>query len=61
MPDSCPITSAMDILIIFSVIIHVNENGFYTTSRIPTVKLKFPGKAFLNPNPELLLHSSYRL
>ena len=27
-------------------------------SRIPTVKLKIPG-FFLNPNPELLLHSSY--
>ena len=26
-------------------------------TRIPTVKLKIPGKAFLNP--ELLLHSSY--
>jgi len=28
-------------------------------SRIPTVKLKFPGKHFWNPNPELLLHFSY--
>ena len=28
-------------------------------TRIPTVKLKIPGKLFLNPNPELLLHSSY--
>ena len=29
------------------------------TSRIPTVKLKIPGKRFLKSNPELLLHSSY--
>ena len=28
-------------------------------TRIPTVKLKIPGKLFLNANPELLLHSSY--
>ena len=27
--------------------------------RIPTVKLKIPGKLFLKSNPELLLHSSY--
>ena len=27
--------------------------------RIPTVKLKIPGKHFWNPNPKLLLHSSY--
>ena len=26
--------------------------------RIPTVKLKIPGKLFLKSNPELLLHSS---
>ena len=30
------------------------------TIRIPTVKLKFPGKLFfLKSDPELLLHSSY--
>ena len=28
-------------------------------TRIPTVKLKIPGKLFLKLNPELLLHSSY--
>ena len=27
--------------------------------RIPTVKLKIPGKLFLNPDPEFLLNSSY--
>ena len=27
--------------------------------RIPTVKLKIPGKLFLKSNPEFLLHSSY--
>ena len=27
--------------------------------RIPTVKLKTPGKFFLKSDPELLLHSSY--
>ena len=27
--------------------------------RIPTVKLKIPGKLFLKSDPELLLHSSY--
>ena len=32
---------------------------FKVQHRIPTVKLKIPEKAFLNPNPELLLHSSY--
>ena len=31
----------------------------HSPGRIPTVKLKIPGKLFLNPNPELLLHSSY--
>ena len=28
-------------------------------SKIPTVKLKIPGKLFLKSNPELLLQSSY--
>ena len=28
-------------------------------NRIPTVKLKIPGKLFLKSNPEILLHSSY--
>ena len=32
---------------------------FWLSPRIPTAKLKIPGKAFLNPNHELLLHSSY--
>ena len=36
----------------------ISQNLNFVT-RIPTVKLKIPGKAFLNPNPELLLHSSY--
>ena len=31
-------------------------NSYYM---IQTVKLKIPGKHFRNPNPELLLHSSY--
>ena len=32
---------------------------FKVMFRIPTVKLKIPEKAFLNPNSELLLQSSY--
>ena len=37
---------------------HVGSCGVMW-GRIPTVKLKIPEKHFWNPNPELLLHSSY--
>ena len=33
--------------------------GMPVYHRIPTAKLKIPGKLFLKSNPELLLHSSY--
>ena len=33
--------------------------GNYDGDRIPTVKLKIPGKLFLKSDSELLLHSSY--
>ena len=32
---------------------------FHNCTRIPTVKLKIPGKIWENQDPELLLHSSY--
>ena len=38
------------------------DNNFTTILvefRIPTVKLKIPGKLFLKSDPELLLNSSY--
>ena len=34
-------------------------SGVHVPCRIPTVKLKIPGKLLLKSDPELLLHSSY--
>ena len=37
----------------------VGKFVFKLENTIPMVKLKIPGKLFLNPNPELLLNSRY--
>ena len=41
------------------MVVAINNSIGEVKNRIPTVKLKIPGKIFLESNPELLLHSSY--
>ena len=41
------------------MVVAINNSIGEVKNRIPTVKLKIPGKLFLESNPELLLHSSY--
>ena len=43
----------------FGSLTRVHHTKITYLVRIPTVKLKIPGKLFLKLNPELLLHSSY--
>ena len=55
-------TSNVNIFICVNTVnIHITIRWWHSSffSRVPKVKLKIPGKLLLNPNPELLLHSSY--